>query len=201
MRSTAKEVSAIERAPREACRTGHCLTVIVHNQAFANSPPPSTPPQPLPFVGSPSPSQPPPSHAPCAVRRLNITIGSQQTADPAARPRSPSLECAARPVEEVEWSRDAVVPSYQESPEICCSQFRLQQYEVSRHYPTHPPAPPESEAERSDSKRLPRRPPAKVLRNGQLMYHKAYNGPRPITYVDTRLAGATTTSRLSTTTN
>ena len=29
--------------------------------------------------------------------------------------------------------------------------------------------------------------PAKVLRNGQLMYHKTYDGPRPITYVDTRL--------------
>jgi hypothetical protein len=33
----------------------------------------------------------------------------------------------------------------------------------------------------------PRRLPAKVLRNGQLMYHQAYDGPRPITYVDTRL--------------
>ncbi len=26
-----------------------------------------------------------------------------------------------------------------------------------------------------------------VLRNGQLMYHKAYDGPRQITYVDTKL--------------
>ncbi len=60
--------------------------------------------------------------------------------------------------------------------------------------PTSPPAPPkdhiapsELEAESSDSECPLRRPPAKVLRNEQLMYYKAYNGPRPITYVDTRL--------------
>ncbi len=45
----------------------------------------------------------------------------------------------------------------------------------------------ESEAESSDSECPLRRPPAKVLRNEQLMYYKAYSGPRPITYVDTRL--------------
>jgi hypothetical protein len=97
--------------------------------------------------------------APFGVRRLNITMGSQQTADPAARPRSPSLECATSPVAEAEWSLDAVAPSYQRSPEICCSQFRLQRYELSRHYPTPPPSPPkdqyfapsESEAESSNS--------------------------------------------------
>ena len=45
----------------------------------------------------------------------------------------------------------------------------------------------QSEAETSDSECPPRRLPVKVLRNGRLNYHKAYNGPRPITYVDTRL--------------
>ena len=45
----------------------------------------------------------------------------------------------------------------------------------------------QSEAETSDSECPPRRLPAKVLHNGQLKYHKAYDGPRPITYVDTRL--------------
>ncbi len=71
--------------------------------------------------------------------------------------------------------------------------------QLSPLYPTPPPAPPkdqyiapshtELEAKTSDSACLPRRLPAKVLRNGQLMYHKAYHGPRPtrITYVDTRL--------------
>ena len=65
---------------------------IVHNQALANSPTPSTPPPQLHFVMSPSPPPPPPPHAPRAARRLNITMGSPQTADPAARPRSPSLD-------------------------------------------------------------------------------------------------------------
>ena len=58
-----------------------------------------------------------------------------------------------------------------------------------------PPAPPkdqhippsESEAESSDSERPRCRPPAKVFRKGQLMYHKAYHRPRPITYADARL--------------
>ena len=65
---------------------------IVHNQALANSQTPSTPPPQLHFVMSPSPPPPPPPHAPRAARRLNITMGSPQTADPAARPRSPSLD-------------------------------------------------------------------------------------------------------------
>jgi hypothetical protein len=107
-----------------------------------------------------------------------ITMGNQQTADPAAQPQSLSLQCAASPVEEAEW-----VPSYYD--------------QLFPPYPTPPPAPPkdqyiapsdtESEAETSDSECPPRRLPAKVLRNGQLMYHKAYEGPRPITCVDTRL--------------
>ena len=113
----------------------------VHNQAFTDSPPPSTPPPPLPLPGSPLPSPPPP---PRAVRRLNITIESQQTADPAAQPQSSSPECAASLVEEADW-----VPS-------CHDQ-------LSPHYPTPPPAPrkdqyippsdrdSQSEAETSDS--------------------------------------------------
>ena len=151
----------------------------VHNQAFTDSPPPSTPPPPLALAGNPSPSPPPP---PRAVRRLNMLICSQQTADPAAQPQSLSQEpeCAASPDEEAEWA-----PSYLD--------------QLSPHYPTPPPAPhkdqyvppsdrdSQSEAETSDSECPPRRLPAKVLHNGQLKYHKAYDGPRPITYVDTRL--------------
>ena len=168
---------------------------IVHDQAFANSEPPSTPTPPLSFAGSPSPPPPAAPHAPRAVRRLNITMGSHQTADPAARPRWPSLELTANQVEEAECSRDsdAVAPALEGSPEVWCSQVRLHEYKLSGRYPTPPPAPPkdqyippsESDAERSDSKRP--RPPAKVFRKGHLMYHKAYCGPRPITYVDTRL--------------
>ncbi len=77
----------------------------------------------------------------------------------------------------------------------CATRPVVQQYKLSRHYPTPPPAPPKGqyiapsklEAKSSDSERQLQRPPAKVLSNGQLMYHKAYNGLRPITYVDTRL--------------
>ena len=69
---------------------------------------------PLALTGSPSPSPPPP---PRAVRRLNITLGSQQTAHPAAQPQSSSQqpECAASPDEEAEWvssCHDQLSPHY-----------------------------------------------------------------------------------------
>ena len=83
----AKETSAIKRYHQRVAELE-----IVHNQALANSPTQSTPPPQLHFVMSPSPPPPPPPHAPRAARRLNITMGSPQTADPAARPRSPSLD-------------------------------------------------------------------------------------------------------------
>ncbi len=180
----AKEVSATKLAPRVAGRTGRCAQPTVYQLATAVDPASAA----SSCRGS-SQSPPPP---PRAVRRLNITMGSQQTADPAAQPQSSSLECATSPVEEAEWA-----PSYYD--------------QLSPPYLTPPPAPPkdqyiapsdtESGAEISDSECPPRRLPAKVLRNGQLMYHKAYDGPRPITYVDTRLyqADLTITSRLSTT--
>ena len=97
---------------------------------------------------------------------------------------------------------DASAPSCPESPEIGCFQESLQEYNeqsgLSRCYPTPPAAPrkdqyippSESEAESSDSEESERtllRPPTKVFHNGKLMYHKAYDGPKPITYVDTRL--------------
>jgi hypothetical protein len=128
---------------------------------------------------SPPPSTPPPVSRPVS-RRLTIQAAVELVSSPSA----PSVA-----------ESHAVAPSCPESPEICCSQVRLQEYELSGRYPTPPPAPlkdqyiqpSESEAESSDSERSLRQPPAKILRNGQLMYHKAYDGPKPITYVDTRL--------------
>ncbi len=140
---TAKEVSAIKRAPREAGRSGHCAQPSVYQLARVATAvdPASAASSCRQVAGSPSPSPPPP---PSTVRRLNITMGSQQTADPVAQPQSSSLECAARPVEEAEWA-----PSYHD--------------QLSPDYPTPPPAPPkdqyiapsdtESEAETSDSER------------------------------------------------
>ena len=82
-------------------------------------------------------------------------------------------------------------PSCPESPEICCSQLRLQEYEEQNEfsrYPTPPDAPRKdqhiSESE-LEAESLRRRPPAKVFSNGKLMYHKTYKGPEPIAYVDT----------------
>jgi hypothetical protein len=157
--------------------SGPRLVADVTLQSPLSSPsPPSTPP-PIPAVSRP------------VWRRLLIQAaghGFEQESSQSA----PSI---------AELESDKVAPSCPGSPEICCSQVRLQKYDLehSRRYPTPPPAQPkdqyippsESEAESSDSERPPRRPPAKILRtgNGQLMYHKAYDGPIPITYVDTRL--------------
>ena len=87
---------------------------------------------------------------------------------------------------------DAAAPSCPESPNICCSQLRLQDCEeqsrFTRRYPTPPDAPRTdqyiSESE-SEAENPLRRPPAKIFRNGQLMYHTTYKGPEPIAYVDT----------------
>ena len=88
---------------------------------------------------------------------------------------------------------DADFPSFPASPDSCCSQRRLQEYEDqirNSFYPAPPDAPrkdqhySESELEAESS---PWRPPAKIFRNGKLMYHKKFKGAVPITYVDTRL--------------
>jgi hypothetical protein len=42
---------------------------------------------------------------------------------------------------------------------------------------------PDSESD----KQRPRAPPAYIFCNGQLMFHKAYHGRMPFTYVNTRL--------------
>jgi hypothetical protein len=79
-----------------------------------------------------------------------------------------------------------------DSPDSSCTQRRLQEYEHhirSTRYPTPPGAPrdlhyPESESEAGSPLRGP---PTKLFRKGELLYHKAFKGARPITYVDTRL--------------
>lgn len=60
-------------------------------------------------------------------------------------------------------------------------------------YPTPPAAPRKdqfvSESDCSDNYNslLRRPPPSKLFRNGRLMFHKTYEGPEPISYVDTGL--------------
>ena len=96
---------------------------------------------------------------------------------------------STQPVDEA----DAASQSSPESPDSSCSQRRLQEFENQirfSRYPTPPDAPrkdqyiPESE---SEAKSPPRGRPAKIFRNGKLMYHKRCRGQLPITYVDTRL--------------
>jgi hypothetical protein len=161
----------------------------VHDSIVINEP---SPPPSLPL--SPPPPPPPPSTPPLLVsrpvsRRLPMPVMAQAAG--VAQESSQSTQSVAK--------LDAMAPSCPGSSEICCSQVRLQEYkeqtQQSGRYPTPPAAPrkdqyippSESEAESSDSELPLRRPPAKVFRNGQLMYHKANHGPEPITYVDTRL--------------
>ncbi len=60
---------------------------------------------------------------------------------------------------------------------------------LDSRYPTPPAAPlkddyiPDSESEGESQSSL-RQAPARVFRNGELKVHKTYNGPVPLTYVD-----------------
>ena len=95
---------------------------------------------------------------------------------------------STQPVDEA----DADFSSLPESPNSCCSQRRLQEYEDQIKFSTYPEPPdaprkdqyiPESESEAES----PRPPPSKVFRDGKLMIHKTFTGQAPITFVDTRL--------------
>ena len=116
---------------------------IVYDEAFANTPPPSSTQPPLPSasslfasVASPSsPPSPPPPPAPRAVRRL--TMENQQVAGSTSRspspiaavesPPQPSPERAAsQSVGESPLPPDPVSP---ESPIVYCSQSRLMEHE------------------------------------------------------------------------
>ena len=76
-------------------------------------------------------------------------------------------------------------------PDVVCSQYRLQQLKegiISSRYPTPPAAPPKDGYiyESEDESQSPlRQAPARVFRHGKLKIHKTYNGPVPLTYVDT----------------
>ena len=141
----------------------------------------STPPHSTvaPASSSPPAAPPRPSVSGRAIRRLDLQMDNVQ----AFKLESTQL------VDEA----DADFPSFPASPDSCCSQRRLQEYEDqirNSTYPAPPDAPrkdqhySESELEAESS---PWRPPAKIFRNGKLMYHKKFKGAVPITYVDTRL--------------
>ena len=177
----------------------------------AMPPPPSPPPPP------PPPSPPPPQDAalPRAVRRL-VMMENQHTADSPPLPIEESFpdlsqneesppstfpdlsqnrleehEQRHRPLSGDEqvggWMSDLHAANASDGPSS------------PHRYPTPPAAPrkddyiPDSEtesvsdSERSDKRQRPRAPPAYIFRDGQLMFHKAYQGRMPFTYVDTRL--------------
>ena len=91
---------------------------------------------------------------------------------------------------------DSVPASRSTSPAVVCSQYRLRcllpvQWEegiLSSRYQTPPAAPPKDDYiyESEDESQSPlRQAPARVFRHGKLKIHKTYNGPVPLTYVDT----------------
>jgi hypothetical protein len=61
--------------------------------------------------------------------------------------------------------------------------------EVTEGYPTIPAAPRKDQyvSESETTENYDRFSPAKLFRNGKLMFHKSYEGPEPISYVDTGL--------------
>jgi hypothetical protein len=140
---------------------------------------PSTPPRTAvaPASSSPPAALPRPAVSGRAIRRLDLQMENAQ-----------ALE-STQPVD----TADSDFSSIPASPDSCCSQRRLQEYEdqikVST-YPEPPDAPRKdqhySESE-SEAESQPWRPLAKIFRNGKLMYHKKFKGAVTITYVNTRL--------------
>ena len=130
-----------------------------------------------PTSSSPPAAPPRPAVAGRAVRRLDLTVDNVHASE------------STQPVDEA----DAAFPSCPEYPDSCCSQRRLQAYEdeiTFSAYPAPPDAPRKDQyntESESEAESPPRRRPAKMFRNGILMYHKNFKGTVPITYVDTRL--------------
>jgi hypothetical protein len=150
-----------------------------YEAAILTSPGDSTPPRPAvpPTSSSQLAASPLPAAAASAgraVRRLDLAMDASES---------------TQPVDEA----GAAFPSCPESPDSCCSQRRLQAYEDEIRFSAYP-APPDAprkdqyiaESE-SEAESPPLRRPAKIFRNGILMYHKNFKGTVPITYVDTRL--------------
>ena len=123
--------------------------------------PPLTPPRTT--VANPSP----PAPRPPDVVRCRLSLGGYTS-----------------PVDE----SDSVPASRSPTPNVVCSQYRVQQLEegiLSSRYPTPPAAPPKDGYiyESEDESQSPL--PARVFRHGKLKIHKTYNGHVPLTYVDT----------------
>ena len=136
----------------------------------------STPPRTAdaPASSSPPAAPPRPAFSGRAIRRLNLQMDDAQ-----------ALE-STQLVDEA----DADFPSFPASPDSCCSQGRLQEYEDQIRfstYPTPPDAPRKDQHYSESESEAESPPPAKIFRNGKLMYHKKFKGAIPITYVDTRL--------------
>ena len=167
----------------------------------ALSPPPSPPPPPPP----PSSSPPPPQEAalPRAVRRL-VMMGNQHTADSPPLPIEESFpDLSQNSLEEHEQQHrplpgDEQVGGWMHAANGADGPSSPQPSDgpLSPHrYPTPPAAPrkddyipdSESDSECSGKRQRPRAPPVYIFRDGQLMFHKKYQGRTPFTYVDTRL--------------
>ncbi len=149
---------------------------IVPSPGYSTPPRPAVPPtSSSPLAASPLPAAA--ASAGRAVRRLDLAMDNAQASE------------STQPVDEA----GAAFPSCPESPDSFCSERRLQAYQdqiTFFAYPTPPDAPRKdqyiSESE-LEAESPPRQRPAKIFRNGVLLYHKNFKGTVPISYVDTGL--------------
>jgi hypothetical protein len=147
----------------------------------------STPPQP-PVASSSPPLPPPAPHAaaPRAVRRLGIGEQlSSESSPPRSLERPPSPQAQNPPP--LAAGQYPPRERREEEEELCYNSFTEDSFTEDDSTSDGHTRSSQSYGIEEDSQEDFYPLPTKVFRNGSVYFHKSYNGPRPLGFVNTRL--------------